>query len=143
MSTICFSALEISEIASSFYQEFGEFIDTYQDRQVAKQEALHEYEKRDDLSIRLDEYRFFWERVSLSNQLEYLKNYTKYGESSQVEYNQIDVLRQGMPMTKGELYHKLKSIRYNSSEFLEPRITQRLDRMIDLISDQLIRELEK
>jgi len=140
MSVIVFSTVELSKIASSFYQNFGDYIDSYQDRQVAKQEAAHEHEKRDDLSIRLDNYRWFWENISLSNQLESLKTYSKYGKSDEITHNKIEVLSDGMPMPKKELYKQLRSVRYNSSEFLSQEISQKLDGYIDMVGNQLIRE---
>jgi len=140
MSVIVFSTVEISKIASSFYQNFGDYIDSYQDRQVAKQESLHEFEKRADLTIRIDNYRYVWEKISLANQMESLKTYSKYGESEEITHNLIDVLVQGMPMTNAELYKQLRSIRYNCSEFLNQDTSQKLDGYIAMVGDRVIRE---
>lgn len=140
MSVIVYSVAELSSVASSFYQEFREFIDSYQERQTAKQEALHEHEKRDDLSIRLDNYRWIWERVSIANQAESLQTYSKYGHSESITHNRINVLSNAMPMPKAELYKQLKLIRYNSSTYLAPEIASKLDGYISMIADRLIRE---
>lgn len=137
-----FSSLELSEIASVFYLEFSNYIDSYQDRQVAKAESLHEYEKRDDLSIRLNNYRWFWEDVHLANKLESLKRYTKYGESQNITHDEISVsltpLDVKMPLK--ELYTKLRLVRYNSSEFLTHEHHQKLENYISMVANRLIRE---
>jgi len=143
MSVIIYSTAELSSIASSIYQEFSEYIDTYQERQVAKQEALHEHEKRDDLEIRLDNYRWFWERISIANQAEALQTYSKYGQSESITHNRINVLSDSMPMPKSEIYKQLRLIRYNSSTFLAQEIAEKLDGFIDMVGDRVIRELEK
>lgn len=143
MSVSVFSTTELSHIASSLYQNFGDFFDNYQDRQVAKAEALHEFEKRDELSIRLDNFRWFWEKISLANQLESLKTYTKYGESDTISHNQIDVLVQGMPMTNTELHTQLGLVRYNSSEFLSQEVSQKLDGYIEMVAQRIIQECSK
>lgn len=140
MSVSVFSVQELSNIASSLYQNFGDFFDSYQDRQVAKAESTHEFEKRDELSIRLDNYRWVWEKISLANQLESVKTYTKYGESDSITHNQIDVLRQGMPMANKELYTQLRLVRYNSSEFLSREIASKLDGYIEMVADRVIQE---
>jgi len=140
MSVSVFSTAELSKIASSLYQNFGDYIDSYKDRQVAKAESLHEYEKRDELSIRLDSFRWVWEKISLANQLESVKTYTKYGDSDTITHNQIDVLVQGMPMTNKELHTQLGLVRYNSSEFLSHEISQKLDGYIEMVSQRIIQE---
>jgi len=143
MSVSIFSTIELSNIASSLYQNFGEFIDSYQDRQVAKAKSLHEYEKRDELSIRLDNFRWVWEKISLANQMESVKTYSKYGESDSITHNQIDVLRQGMAMPNKELHTQLELVRYNSSEFLNQEISQKLDGWIAMVAERIIQELSK
>lgn len=140
MSVSVFSEQELSKIASSLYQQFGDFFDSYQDRQVAKAESLHEYEKRDELSIRLDNFRWIWEKISLANQMESIKTYTKYGESDSVTHNQIDVLVQGMPMALKELHTQLGLVRYNSSVFLNQEISQKLDGYIEMVAQRIIQE---
>jgi len=141
MSVSVFSTIELSDIASSLYQNFGDFFDTYQDRQVAKAEALHEYEKRPELEIRLDNFRWIWEKISLANQMESVKTYTKYGQSDEITHNQIDVLRQGMAMPNTELVKKLHLVRYNSSEFLSKGVSEKLDHWIEMVADRVIQEL--
>ena len=143
MSVSVFSTIELSNIASSLYQNFGDFIDTYQDRQVAKAESLHEYEKRDELSIRLDSFRWVWEKISLANQMESVKTYTKYGETDEITHNQIDVLRQGMAMPNTELYTQLNLVQYNSSEFLNKDISEKLDNWIAMVAQRIIQEMDK
>lgn len=143
MSVSVFSVTELSEIASSLYQNFGDFFDNYQDRQIAKAESQHEYEKRDELSIRLDSFRWIWESISLANQMESLNTYTKYGESDSITYNQVDVLRQGMAISNKELHTQLILVRYNSSKFLNQEISQKLDGWIHMVADRVIQELSK
>jgi len=143
MSVSVFGTSELSKIASSLYQNFGDFFDNYQDRQIAKAESLHEYEKRDELSIRLDNFRWIWEKISLANQMESVKTYSKYGESDSITHNQIDVLSSGMPMSNTELHTQLGLVRYNSSEFLNQEISEKLDGWIAMVADRIIQELEK
>lgn len=140
MSVIIFSSSEISEIASSLLREFGDFIHSYQERQVAKQESLHEHETRDDLSILLDKYRWFWESISIANQAEGLQRYTKYGESKNISYNEISVTDTNAKLKALELYKKLINVRYNSSSFLTSEISQKLDGFIDMVTDRVISE---
>lgn len=139
MSVITFSTNELSQLASNIYREYSEFFDTYQDRQIAKSEALNQYEDRDELEIRLDNFRWFFERIALANKLESLQNYSKYGTGSTITHEQIDVLAKITPMTKTEIYKKLRSIRYNASTFLNPRDTERLDNLIDIVGSDLIK----
>ncbi len=141
MSVSVFSSTELSNIASSLYQNFGDFIDSYQDRQVAKAESLHEHEKRPELEIRLDNFRWIWEKISLANQMESVKTYTKYGESDSITHNQIDVLVQGMAMTNTELHTQLGLVRYNSSEFLNHTISEKLDYWIAMVAQRIIQEM--
>lgn len=139
MSNFDFSPDELSQIATSIYREYSEFIDHYEDRQVASQEARHEFEKRSELDIRLDNFRWFFENISLANQLETLATYTKYDQTDTITHYQIDVLASCVTLSKKEIYHKLRSIRYNSSRFLNPKVTDKLDYFIALVADDLIR----
>jgi len=139
LSNFNFSPDELSQIATSIYREYSDYIDHYEDRQVAKQEAEHEHEKRSDLEIRLDNFRWFFENISLANQLETLATYTKYDQDETITHYHIDVLASCKTLSKKEIYNKLKSIRYNSSRFLNPKITDKLDYLISLVSDDLIR----
>ena len=146
MSVIVFSNQELSQVASSIYRKYGDFFDTYQERAVAKQEAQREIElkienPRNDLDIRLDNFRWIWEKIALANKLEGLKRYTKYGESKSISYDEIDVLS-GPEMNNFELYHKLESIRYNSSEFLDARTEEKLIGWINMVSSDLVRKIE-
>ena len=139
MSNFNFSPDELSQIATSIYREYSDFIDHYEDRQVAKQEANSQYENRSDLEIRLDNFRFFFENISLGNQLETLATYTKYDQTDTITHYHIDVLASCVPLSKKEIYKKLNSIRYNSGRFLNPKITDKLDYLIAMIADDLIR----
>jgi|APSaa5957512535_1039671.scaffolds.fasta_scaffold09246_11 hypothetical protein len=140
MSVIIFSSSEISKVASSLLKEFGDFVHTYEEKQVAKQESRHEHEKRDDLAILLDNYRWFWERISIANQAEHLKEYAKYGESENITHDQISVHDTDANLKSPELYKKLISIRYNSSSFLAPKISEKLDCFIGMVADRVIKE---
>ena len=114
LSVSIYSGQELSQIAQNLYKEFADFIDTYEDRAVADYEARHEAKlfsdepnkRRDQLDIRLDNYRWFFERLSLANQLESVYNYTKYADTAQIERTEIKVIGSPEPMTKTELYNK-------------------------------------
>lgn len=140
MSVSVFSVTELSHIASSLYQNFGDFFDNYQDRQVAKAESQHEHEKRHELEIRLDNFRWIWENISLSNQMESINTYTKYGESDSITHNKIDVLHQGTAIPNKELHTQLTLVRYNSSKFLNQDVSQKLDGWIEMVADRVISE---
>lgn len=146
MSVIVFSSHELSQIASSIYKKYGDFFDTYQERATAKQEALREIElgnqnPRSELDVRLDNFRWIWEKIALANKLEGLKRYTKYGENKNISYDQIDVLS-GPELSSYELYQKLESIRYNSSEFLDSKTEEKLIGWSNMVSSDLIRKME-
>jgi len=151
MSNITLTAHEISEIASALYKEFGsDFFDTYQDKMVALSEA--EYEKRtfkdepkkarDELSIRLDNFRWAFETIALSNKLESMVTYTKYGSSSEIRYDEIDVSLQ-TDLSLNELLDKVQKLNYNSSKFLNQDIQKMLDRFEHDLSSRILQKGEK
>ena len=147
MSVSVKSKAEISNIASNLYREFSEFIFSYQERQVAKQEAVHELAivkkgYRDELEILIDNYRWFFERIALANKLQSVKRYTKYGESHEVRHEQIDVLAQTERLSLRELKIGLELLHYNSDIFLNQEDEQRLLRYIKYVADRIIQLAE-
>lgn len=142
MSVSIFSTSELSQIAKKVYQELGEFTFSYQERQVAKQESLNEHETRDDLDILLEEYRWFWESISLANQLEALQTYSKYGESEPITHNKIEVIGDVSFITLRELHVKLGLLQYNSSKFLNHEISEKLADFKEQIGQRLLQSME-
>jgi len=150
MSNITYNKQDISEIASALYKELGEEnFDSYEEKQIAKQEEAFErnlFEKEpkkasDELTIRLNKFRWFFENVSLANQLESLKTYTKYNNQSQIDYNEIEVLgNSNLTLTK--LLNKLQLLKYNSSQFLNEKDSKRLDDYIFQIQFRVIDNFE-
>lgn len=145
MSVIVFSTPELNQIASSIYRKYGDFFDSYQDRAMAKQTALREIEleignPRSELDVRLDSFRWVWEKIALANKLEGLKRYTKYGQNQTISHDEINVLAAGPELSQYELYQKLNSVKYNSSEFLDAATIEKLDMWISMISADLIRK---
>jgi len=142
LSTIKYTEGTISSLASSFYRDFHDYIDSYEDQQVAKQEALHKHESRDDLEIRLDNYRWFWERLIIANQCEYLQTYGKYEIGQNVIMYKINVLKQGDHFPKKKQLDLLQSLRYNSDTFLQKIDSEKLDGYIEIVSNDILRSVE-
>jgi len=140
MSVIGFSKDEISQIMSSVFSNHRDFVFTYHER------CMFNEHSRNDTHIKLgatfdtlqmDDLRFFFERVYLSNQLQYQRRYNKYGSVLKIEYNPIEYL-QLIPLPNTKLLAKLKSIRYNSDEFLNPQDSERLDRIINAVTERVL-----
>jgi len=142
LSTIRYSEKQISQLASSIYRDYSDRIDTYEDQQVAKQEAINKHESRDDLQIRLDNYRWFWEHVLIANQAEYLITYGKYDQAQNIIMYQVDVLKQCEQLPKIKQVELLQSLRYNSSYFLNKEDSEKLDRFIEIISTDILRTVK-
>lgn len=151
MSNITYSAREISEIASALYKEFGtDFFDTYQDKMIAIAEAESERrtfkdepkKARDELSIRLDNFRWAFETIALANKLESFSTYNKYGSSGEITYDEIEIHLQ-TEISMIDLLDKVKLLNYNSSKFLNKEVLSLLERFESNLSSRIIQLGEK
>ena|SRR3990167_2988412 len=150
MSVQVFGTARLSSIASNLYRDFSEYIFTFNERQLAEQQSNHERKifhdepgkARDDLSILLDHYRWFFERIHLANQLQSLKRYTSYDKQDNITHEQINVLASTDKLNHRDLLTSLQLIHYNCDEFLNNEDEQKLLRFTRIVSDRIIQLCE-
>ena len=143
MSVIILDSSEISDIASSLSKEFGDDIHTYEETQVATQEAQHHHTRHGVNGILSENYRWFWENVSIANQVQGIQRYTKYGQSNEITRNRINVHDTTADLKLDKLHGKLVLVRYNSDGFLTPKFSRKLDWYISMVSERIIRDATK